>query len=123
MQLHASGEDYLEAIYVLKKQTGEVRSVDLARYMGYTKPSISHAVSILKKGGFLNMDQEGYLHLTDSGQKVAEKIYERHCFFKNKLVMVGITPEIAEQEACQIEHIISEDTFQKIKNYLYKSGK
>lgn len=76
MQLHASGEDYLEAIFVLKKQTGEVRSVDLARYMGYTKPSISHAVSILKKGGFLNMDQEGYLHLTDSGQKVAEKIYE-----------------------------------------------
>jgi len=123
MQLHASGEDYLEAIFVLKKQTGEVRSVDLARYMGYSKPSISHAVSILKKGGFLEMDQEGYLHLTDIGQEIAEKIYERHCFFKNHLVMVGIAPEIAEQEACQIEHIISEDTFQKIKKHLYQSDK
>ena len=123
MQLHASGEDYLEAIFVLKKQTGEVRSVDLARYMGYSKPSISHAVSILKKGGFLEMDQEGYLHLTDIGQEIAEKIYERHCFFKNHLVMVGIAPEIAEQEACQLEHIISEDTFQKIKKHLYQSDK
>lgn len=123
MQLHASGEDYLEAIFVLKKQTGEVRSVDLARYMGYAKPSISHAVTILKQGGFLEMNQEGYLHLTDIGQEVAKKIYERHCFFKNQLVMVGIDPEIAEQEACQIEHIISEETFQKIKKHLYQSDK
>lgn len=123
MQLHASGEDYLEAIFVLKQLTGEVRSVDLARYMGYAKPSISHAVTILKEGGFLEMNQEGYLHLTDIGQEVAKKIYERHCFFKNQLVMVGIDPEIAEQEACQIEHIISEETFQKIKKYLHQSGK
>lgn len=123
MQLHASGEDYLEAIFVLKKQTGEVRSVDLARYMGYAKPSISHAVTILKEGGFLEMNQEGYLHLTNIGQEVAKKIYERHCFFKNQLVMVGIDPEIAEQEACQIEHIISEETFQKIKKHLYQSDK
>ena len=123
MQLHASGEDYLEAIFVLKKQTGEVRSVDLARYMGYAKPSISHAVTILKEGGFLEMNQEGYLHLTNIGQEVAKKIYERHCFFKNQLVMVGIDPEIAEQEACQIEHIISEETFQKIKKQLYQSDK
>ncbi|BCJ93798.1 hypothetical protein acsn021_13670 [Anaerocolumna cellulosilytica] len=85
----------------------------------YTKPSISHAVSILKKGGFLNMDQEGYLHLTDSGQKVAEKIYERHCFFKNQLVMVGVAPEIAEQEAYQTEHTVSAETFQKIRKYLH----
>lgn len=123
MQLHASGEDYLKAIFVLKKQTGEVRSVDLARYMGYTKPSISHAVSTLKKGGFLAMDQEGYLHLTDIGQEVAEKIYERHFFLKNQLVMVGIDTEIAEREACQIEHIISEETFQKIKKHLYQSDR
>lgn len=123
MQLHASGEDYLEAILVLKKQKGEVRSVDLARYKGYTKPSISHAVSILRKGGFLKMDQVGYLHLTDAGQEVAEKIYERHCFFKNQLVRVGIAPEIAEQEACQIEHIVSEETFQKMKKYLRQNDK
>ena len=118
MPLYASGEDYLEAILVLKKQTGEVRSVDLARYMGYSKPSISHAVAMLKKGGFLDTDKDGCLLLTDSGQEIAEKIYERHCFFKNQLVTAGIDPQTADKEACQMEHIISDETFQKIKKHL-----
>ena len=81
MKLRASGEDYLEAILILKKKMGMVRSVDLARHMGYSKPSISHAVSILRDGGFLTMDKEGFLHLTDVGQEVAEKIYARHQLF------------------------------------------
>ncbi len=123
MLLYASGEDYLEAILVLKKQTGEVRSVDLARYMGYSKPSISHAVAMLKKGGFLDTDRDGCLLLTDSGQEIAEKIYERHCFFKNQLVTAGIDPQIADKEACQMEHIISDETFQKIKKHLCQRNK
>lgn len=123
MLLYASGEDYLEAILVLKKQTGEVRSVDLARYMGYSKPSISHAVAMLKKGGFLDTDKDGGLLLTDSGQEIAEKIYERHCFFKNQLVTAGIDPQIADKEACQMEHIISDETFQKIKKHLCQINK
>ncbi|WP_312430616.1 metal-dependent transcriptional regulator [Lacrimispora sp.] len=123
MLLYASGENYLEAILVLKKQTGAVRSVDLARYMGYSKPSISHAVAMLKKGGFLDTDEDGCLLLTDSGQEIAEKIYERHCFFKNQLVTAGIDPQIADREACQMEHIISDETFQKIKKHLCQSNK
>lgn len=123
MLLYASGEDYLEAILVLKKQTGAVRSVDLARYMGYSKPSISHAVAMLKKGGFLDTDEDGCLLLTDSGQKIAEMIYERHCFFKNQLVTAGIDPQIADKEACQMEHIISDETFQKIKKHLCQKNK
>ncbi|WP_313187494.1 metal-dependent transcriptional regulator [Lacrimispora sp.] len=123
MPLYASGEDYLEAILVLKKQTGEVRSVDLARYMGYSKPSISHAVAMLKKGGFLDIDKDGCLLLTDSGQEIAEKIYERHCFFKNQLVTAGIDPQTADKEACQMEHIISDETFQKIKKHLCQKNK
>lgn len=83
MKLHASGEDYLEAVLILQKQMGEstVRSVDLARHMGYSKPSICHAVSVLKKENYLTMDDEGYLHLTDSGKEIAEKIYEKHLFY------------------------------------------
>lgn len=100
MLLYASGEDYLEAILVLKKQTGAVRSVDLARYMGYSKPSISHAVAMLKKGGFLDTDEDGCLLLTDSGQEIAEKIHERHCFFKNQLVRIAITRRKAENLRC-----------------------
>jgi len=116
MELHASGEDYLEAILILHKKTGMVRSVDLARHMGYSKPSISHAVSILREGGFLTMDIDGFLHLTDSGREIAEKIYDRHQLFTKMLIAVGINPVIAEQEACRIEHNISQDSFEKIRD-------
>lgn len=115
MVIRESGEDYLEAVLVLQREKGLVRSVDLARYMGFSKPSISHAVSLLKEGGLLTMDNEGYLHLTDNGREVAEKIYERHQFFTSRLIEVGVDPAQAEMDACRIEHVISEESFQKLK--------
>lgn len=115
MEIHASGEDYLEAVLILQKEKGMVRSVDLARYMGYSKPSISHAVSILRDGEFLTMDEDGFLHLTNTGQKVAEKIYERHQFFTEQLIAADVDRETAEQDACRMEHTISDTSFQKLK--------
>lgn len=91
MKLHASGEDYLEAVLILQKQTGMVRSVDLARHMEVSKPSVSHAIKILRQGGFLTMDEDGFLHLTEIGRESATKIYERHCFFKEQLITAGLT--------------------------------
>lgn len=115
MKLQASGEDYLEAVLMLQQRHGMVRSVDLARHMGYSKPSISHAVGVLRGGGFLTVDQDGFLHLTDVGHEVAEKIYERHQFFTQWLIGAGIDPETAEQDACRMEHGISQKSFEKIR--------
>lgn len=115
MKLYASGEDYLEAVLVLKQEKGMVRSVDLARHMGFSKPSISHAVGVLRDGGFLTMDKDGFLHLTDIGREVAEKIYERHLFFTEQLIAAGVDRETAEQDACRIEHAISDTSFEKLK--------
>ena len=115
MKLHASGEDYLEAILMLQKKQGMVRSVDVARHMEVTKPSVCHAVNILKDGGFLTMDEDHYLHLTDIGREVAEKIYERHCFFTEQLIAAGVDPKTAEADACRIEHIISDESFSRLK--------
>lgn len=122
MKNYASGEDYLEAVLVLQKEKGMVRSVDLARHMGFSKPSISHAVGVLKNGGFLTVDEDGYLHLTEDGREVAEKIYERHQFFTEQLVAVGVDRETAERDACRIEHAISEETFQKLKASVEKQS-
>ena len=122
MKIYASGEDYLEAVLVLHKEKGMVRSVDLARHMGFSKPSISHAVGVLKNGGFLTVDEDGYLHLTEDGREVAEKIYERHQFFTEQLVAVGVDRETAERDACRIEHAISEETFQKLKASVEKQS-
>ena len=123
MNLHASGEDYLEAVLLLQKKNGMVRSVDLARHMGFSKPSISHAVRVLRDGGFLTMDEDGYLHLTDAGREVAEKIYERHRFFTNNLIEMGVDPETAEADACRIEHVISDESFQKLKDAIKRNNK
>ena len=114
MKIYASGEDYLEAVLVLQKKKVMVRSVDLARHMGFSKPSISHAVGVLKNGGFLTVDEDGSLHLTEDGREVAEKIYERHQFFTEQLVAVGVDRETAERYACRIEHAISDEAFQKL---------
>ncbi len=118
MKIHASGEDYLEAILILQKQMGEsaVRSVDLARHMGFSKPSISHAVGVLRDGGFLTMDKDSFLHLTVEGRKIAERIYERHRFFTQWLIDAGIDPETAEQDACRMEHTVSQESFEQIRN-------
>lgn len=114
MKLHTSGEDYLEAILILKKTKGEVRSIDLAEQLGVTKPSVSRAVGLLKQGGFLKSDGP-LLEFTDTGQDVAEKIYEKHCFFKERLMNFGIDEKTADREACLLEHAVSEDSFNKIK--------
>ena len=116
MKLHASGEDYLETILVLQKKLGMVRSVDVARHMEVSKPSVCHAVASLRDGGFLTMDEDHFLHLTDMGREVAEKIYERHQFFTTQLITAGVDPEIAEYEACLIEHAVSQDSFEKIRD-------
>ena len=97
---------------ILQKQKGMVRSVDLARHMGYAKPSISHAVTVLRN--------DGYLHLTVTGREIAETIFERHQFFTNQLIDAGIDPAIAEEEACRLEHAISDETFQKLKRHLLR---
>ena len=115
MKLHASGEDYLEAILVLQKQKGMVRSVDMARHMGVSKPSVCHAVATLKNGGFLTMDDGFFLHLTNIGREVAEQIYEKHRFFTERLIAAGVDPETAEADACRIEHVISEESFKRLK--------
>ena len=115
MKIHASGEDYLEAVLILQKKQGMVRSIDLARHMGFSKPSISHAVGVLKNGGFLTMDENHFLHLTDVGREVAEKIFERHCFFTEQLIAAGVDPRTAEADACRIEHIISDESFSRLK--------
>ena len=115
MKLHASGEDYLEAILVLHKKMGMVRSVDVARHLEVTKPSVCHAVATLRDGGFLMMDEDHFLHLTDVGREVAERIYERHRFFTEQLIAAGVDPKTAEADACRIEHTISQDSFEKIR--------
>ena len=115
MKLHASGEDYLETILVLQKEEGMVRSVDVARRMGVSKPSVCHAVAILRDGGFLSMDEEHLLYLTDIGWEVAETIYERHLFFTKQLIAAGVDPQIAENDACRLEHVISDVSFSKLK--------
>ena len=115
MKLYASGEDYLEAILVLHKKIGMVRSVDVARHMDVSKPSVCHAVATLKNGGFLTMDDGFFLHLTNIGREVAEQIYEKHRFFTERLIAAGVDSEIAEADACRIEHVISEESFRRLK--------
>ena len=116
MKLHASGEDYLEAILVLYKKTGMVRSVDVARHLEVSKPSVCHAVATLRDGGFLTMDEDYFLHLTDAGLEVAEQIYEKHRFFTERLIEAGVDPETAERDACRIEHVISQESFERLRD-------
>ena len=114
--LYASGEDYLEAILVLQKQKGMVRSVDVARHMEVSKPSVCHAVATLREGGFLTMDSDYFLHLTDVGREAAEQIYEKHRFFTDRLIEAGVDPETAERDACRIEHVISQESFERLRD-------
>lgn len=116
MKIYASGEDYSEAVLILQKKQGMVRSVDLARYMGFSKPSISHAVGVLKNGGFLTVDGDGFLHLTDIGREVAEQIYEKHRFFTDRLIEAGVDPVTAEKDACRMEHVISQESFERLRD-------
>ena len=115
MNLQESGEMYLESILVLSEQNPHVRSIDVCEYMGFSKPSVSRAIGLLKQGGYVSMDKDGYLSLTDSGLAVARKIYDRHRLLTDFLVSLGVDREIASADACKIEHHISDASFEAIK--------
>ena len=121
MKLHASGEDYLKTIYTLFKENGIVRSLDVAERMGVSKPSVSHAVKLLREGGFLVMDNNHSLHLTYLGLEIANKLYERHQYFTEQLTGAGVDPDTAKAEACKMEHTVSDDSFQKLKEQEQKT--
>lgn len=117
VNLQESGEMYLETIYVLSQKSPNVRAVDVSEYMGYSKPSVSRAVGILKNAGYIVTDKNGYLVLTESGVEVAKRTYERHKVLKELFVKLGVSEEIASDDACKIEHVISEEVFAAIKKY------
>ena len=117
MRLQESGEMYLETIYVLSKQCDCVRSVDVSEHMGYSKPSVSRAVSLLKSGGYITMDKDNYIHLTDAGREMAEKIYARHTTLTQLLIRLGVDPETASTDACKMEHAISDTTFEALQKH------
>ena len=118
MTLTSSMEDYLEAVLIIQKERGYVRCVDVAEQLGVTKPSVSRAVKELSKSGHVIKTESGTLSLTEVGKLLAEQIYERHCFFTQHLIVVGVDPIIAEHDACNLEHVISEESFQKLKDAL-----
>ena len=118
MVLQESGEMYLESILVLIRQGKAVRSIDIVDYMGYSKPSVSRAMGLLRKGGLIIMEKDGGLYLTDSGRAIAEKIYERHTVLSKVLVSLGVSETVAVEDACKIEHDISDETFRAVKEHL-----
>ena len=120
MSLYESGEMYLETILVLSKQGKSVRAIDVCEHMGYSKPSVSRALGILKESGHVIADKDGHLALTDEGRAVAEKIYEKHKILTDVLVYLGVDKELAAEAACKIEHHISDESFEAIKKYVEK---
>lgn len=118
MAIQESGEMYLENILILHHKQGQVRSIDVANYSSYSRPSVSRAMSILKKDGLIEMDKNGFITLTSEGFKIANRIYERHLFLADFLTKIGVDPQIADQDACKIEHDISPETFNRLKEYV-----
>lgn len=123
MSVHESGEMYLEAILALTKEKGFVRSIDVSEYLGYSKPSVSRAMGILRNGEYIVMEKDGAITLTDSGREIAEKILERHTVLTRLLMMLGVSEETAAADACKIEHAISDETFSAIKRHAAQWGK
>lgn len=123
MNLHESGENYLETILVLKNKNSYVRSVDIAHTLSFSKPSVSRAMSILKEAGHIKMNDQGFIELTDTGLAIAEKIYHRHRMLTGWLTAIGVSPETASQDACRMEHVISQETFDKIGEHIQSRGK
>lgn len=119
MSIKESGEMYLESIYVLCKSKSSVRSIDIAEHMNYTKPSVSRAVGLLKKEGYILVDNDGYITLTDSGTQLAEKIFERHTILTKMLMGLGVDVETAADDACRIEHVISDKSFDVVKKHYF----
>ncbi|MCI5996358.1 MAG: metal-dependent transcriptional regulator [Blautia sp.] len=120
MHLHESGEMYLETILILSQKNTDVRSVDVAEYMGYSKPSVSRAIGLLKSGGYVMTDKNGHLLLTDTGREIAQKIYERHTMLTRFLMELGVDENTASSDACRMEHVISDISFQAIKKHATK---
>ncbi len=117
MRLQESGEMYLESIYVLTKNNPHVRAIDVGEYMGYSKPSVSRAMGLLKSGGYVSVDESGFITLLPPGREVAEKIYERHTLLTSFLVHLGVSKEIASEDACRLEHVLSDESFEAIKRH------
>lgn len=118
MTLHESGEDYLEAILVLEREKGSVRAIDIARHLEYSKPSVSRAMGVLRENGYLTVDEAGAIHLTEEGRRVADSIYERHSLLVQWLVKLGVSEKTAAEDACRLEHGLSEETFAKLKAHI-----
>ena len=118
VRLQESGEMYLETIYILSMRSGAVRSLDVAEYMNFSKPSVSRAVALLKGGGYITVDADGFIVLTNAGRAVAEKIYERHTLLSSFLVRLGVDEKTAAEDACKMEHVISDESFAAIKDHV-----
>ena len=123
MHIQESGEMYLETIYVLSQERQNVRSIDVAEHLGYSKPSVSRAMGILKNGEYITIDDTGHIHLTEAGMEIANKIYERHTFISEFLIALGVDKNIALEDACKIEHVLSDDSFLAIKNHVHEYRK
>ena len=119
MHLQESGEMYLETILVLTSQSPHVRAIDVGEYMGYSKPSVSRAMGLLKNGGYIKVDENGLITLLEPGREVAEMIYERHTLLTQYLIRLGVSPEVAAEDACKLEHVISDESFQAIKRHAH----
>lgn len=117
MTLHESGQMYLETIYVLTQTNSKIRAIDVGAHLGYSKPSVSRAVGILKKGEYIVVDNDGYITLTDSGKQFAEKVYERHTVFTKMLMSLGVDEKTASEDACRMEHVVSDTSFAAIKKH------
>lgn len=123
MKIHESAENYLDTIFMLKKQNASVRSIDIAHELGFSKPSVSVAMKNLRENGYIVVDNSGMISLTELGQEIAYKMFERHTFLTNWLTALGVSPEIAAEDACKIEHVISDESFEAIKAHERKYKK
>ena len=123
MKIQESGEMYLETILILSQKSPYVRSIDVGEYMGFSKPSVSHAMGLLRAGGYVNMDANGYLTLTETGAELAGRIYERHRILTKTLVLLGVSEQVAAEDACKMEHDISDESFEALKRHVEKMEK
>jgi Mn-dependent DtxR family transcriptional regulator len=122
MNIYESGEDYLETILMLKERKGNVRSIDIANEMSFTKPSVSYAMKQFRENGYITVDEDGFIHLTKNGEEIAKRVYERHLVLTQLLLFLGVSKDNAKKDACKIEHDLSEETFDRIKDHLKKNG-
>lgn len=125
MKIQESAENYLETILIIHNRQGNVRSIDIANELGFSKPSVSVAMKKLRTNGYIEVDKEGFITLLDKGREIADKIYERHTLLSTWLVRMGVSPEVAAEDACRIEHVISAETFERLKEHVsaqYEAG-